>query len=379
MKLLAALCLLAIAGISAAETIGIRFIVHDEISQTDADKKTVQEKLQRDVFLLNSYFRNSEVNLTAEIVNISFSKIEAIEAVTILADMSLEQNGFSGLFARASEFGADYTLAITGNLMINGRRGCGRAIGVNKTVAEISSTRRSLAVLDYACGAQTLAHELGHLMGLNHGNAVDACSPGRGHTTALKPYANGYGEGECNGKSGPEKFGTIMVGGWMKEINGNGHSSLPMFSNPRIRDLRCGKSGVCGDPMIGDAARVLNEHAKYYAAHEEPEVQALAFGSSQLEHCVRSRYAKIKVSQLIALDCRNYGIETLDGIERLTALRKIDLNGNRLVDIAPLLALGKSLEQVMLLENSGLACASNEQQKNFAGAVLWPEHCKEPR
>lgn len=42
-----------------------------------------------------------------------------------------------------------------------------------------------------------------------------------------------------------------------------------MFSNPLIHDERCGPNKTCGDPLSGDAARALNENARYYASHKK--------------------------------------------------------------------------------------------------------------
>lgn len=257
-----------------AETIGLRFVVSETLGQSAEQRRETEDKLASNIAELNGYFRNSEVNLTAEIVNIEFSRIDNPDVMAILGEMDNESNGFADMFAKANEFGADYTFAVVNNLLIRGKRGCGRGYAVNKTVAEISSTRRAFAAIDITCGAHTLAHELGHLMGLNHGSQVDSCLPGKGHTTAITPYANGYAQGNCDGQPQTGEFGTIMVGGHMKEVTGNGHASLPMFSNPRISDPRCGLRGICGDAQHGDAARALNELARYFASHEEPDAHA---------------------------------------------------------------------------------------------------------
>lgn len=360
-----------------AETIGIRFIVSDELGQNGTQRQTTQAALERVVTELNGYYRNSEVMLRAEIVDVDFPRIAAVDIMPILDDMEHERNGFAAMFRRANEYGADYTVAVTTNLTIRGKRGCGRGYAVNKTREDIASTRRAFAAIDFACGAHTLAHELGHLMGLNHGTRVDQCQPGKGHISAIAPYANGYAAGNCDGKPQPGEFGTIMVGGWMKEINGNGHGSLPMFSNPRIRDERCGTSKICGDTIIGDAARALNENARYYAAHEEPDVHTLRYGSAELLACIKQKYRGKEIADLEELICPNAEISSLAGVERLTALRRIDLSGNRLEDISPLRELPTELvERIDLQKNSRISCKSLDGLADrFIGKVVRPASC----
>lgn len=363
-----------------AETIGLRFVVDTALGQTAGQRQATAARLAGHVAELNGYFRNSEVAMVAEIVDIEFSRIESIDVMDMLGDMENERRGFADLFGRAAEYGADYSFAIVGRLLIRGKRGCGRAYAVNKTVAEVSSTRRAFAAIDIACGAHTLAHELGHLMGLNHGVQVDACEPGRGHASAIAPYANGYAEGKCDGVPAAEKFGTIMVGGWMKAINGDGHSSLPMFSNPRIRDVRCGARGICGDPRIGDAARALNENARYYSGHEEPAVHAVRYASPALAACVSAKYRGRKIAELDELACPRAGIATLGGLEKLTALKRIDLSGNAIGDAAPLLALtGKQVEKIDLSGNPNVSCASMDAlMRAYGDKLVPPASCSGP-
>jgi hypothetical protein len=251
-----------------AETIGIRFIVSDDLGRTTEQRQQTQATLAQYVAGLNERYRNSAVNLNAEIVQVEFARIGSEDDVQIIDDMAHERNGFEAMFQKAYESGADYTVAMPSMLLMNGKLGCGRAYAVNKTIEAISDPRRAFAVVNFVCGAHTLAHELGHLMGLNHGSLVDRCNPGRGHTSAIAPYANGYAAGNCDGKPQAGEFGDIMVGGHMREIMGNDKGNLPMFSNPRIHDERCGQKQTCGDPLSGDAARVLNENAHYYAAHK---------------------------------------------------------------------------------------------------------------
>ena len=263
--LLSALC----ASTSAwAETIGIRFIVSDDLGRTTLQRQSTQAALKQYVTGLNERYRNSEVALKAEIVQIEFTRITSASDIQIIYDMSHERNGFEAMFRKQHDSGADYTIAIVNKLIVQGNPGCGRAYAVNQSIAAISDPRKAFTVVHFACGAHTIAHELGHLMGLNHGTLVDFCNPKMGHTSAIAPYANGYAEGNCDGKPQPGEFGDIMVGGYMREIMGNDKGNLPIFSNPRIHDERCGKNKTCGDPAIGDAARALNENAHYFAPHK---------------------------------------------------------------------------------------------------------------
>ncbi len=362
-----------------AETvpIGIRFILSDDLGQDATQRQAAQAKLETYVAELNSYYRNSEVMLQAEIVDVEFFRIEAVDVMKILDDMAHQQNGFNAVFKKADEFGADYTVVMSSNLMVHGKRWCGRAVAVNKTSESVASTRNSYAVINFTCGAHTLAHELGHLMGLNHGVLVDQCQPNSGHTSAIATYANGYAEGNCDGEPQPGEFGTIMVGGHMSEINGNNKGSLPMFSNPRIRDQRCGVNHICGDPVIGDAARALNENSRYYAMHEEPDVHTLHYGSMELLACISNKYRGKEIAELEELACPNADIGKVTGVEMLNALRRIDLSGNRLVDISPLEQFSADrIEKINLQGNDRLLCSSLDiLARRFPGKVLRPVSC----
>ncbi|MBI5437361.1 MAG: hypothetical protein HY936_00105, partial [Nitrosomonadales bacterium] len=360
-----------------AETIGIRFVVSDDLGRTAAQQKITQAKLEQYVAELNGYYRNSEVALNAEIVQVEFSRIEAVDDVQIIDDMAHERNGFAAMFRRANEFGADYTISMVSRLMVLGKPGCGRAYAVNQSIEAISSTRKAFAVVNFVCGAHTLAHELGHLMGLNHGMLVAQCRHDKTNLSAIAPYANGYAEGNCDGKQQPGEFGDIMVGGGMRDINGDDKSSLRIFSNPRIHDERCGKNKICGDIAIGDAARALNENASYYASHEEPDAHTLHYGSTELLECINKKYRGKEIVELQEFACPNSGIRNITGMERLTALRHIDLSGNLIEDVSPLGKLPPDrVERIDLRGNNRVTCKSlNGLEDKFPGKVLRPASC----
>lgn len=363
---------------ASGETIGIRFIVGEELGRTAAQRQLAQARLEKWVVELNGYYRNSEVALRAEIVQVEFSRIEAVEGIRILDDIAHERNGFADVFLRADESGADYTVAVPSALKVQGKTACGRAFAVNQSVEAISSTRKAFAVVNFVCGAHTLAHELGHLMGLNHGAQVDSCNPKMGHTSAIAPYANGYAVGNCDGKPQPGEFGDIMVGGYMREIFGNDKAGLPMFSNPDIYDERCGKIKICGDAAIGDTARALNENAHYYAMHEAPDVHTLHYASAELRDCINRKYRGKEIVELQELACPNSGISNIAGIERLTALKHIDLSGNLIEDVDPLDSLPHDLvESIDLTSNSSVSCRSLERlSASYRDKLVGPGSCR---
>ncbi|MBS4096082.1 MAG: hypothetical protein KGZ83_04500 [Sulfuricella sp.] len=366
------------AGTANAETIGLRFVVDNDLVAGRMQRPSIQTALGKWVAELNGYYRDSEVNLQAEIVAVDFTAVGSKEVMQILEDMAKERNGFTAMFGRADEFGADYTVAVVSHLLIRGKLGCGRAFAVNKTLEAISISRTAFAAIDFACGAHTLAHELGHLMGLNHGSLVDQCDPGKNHTVAIAPYALGYGVGNCDGKPQAGEFGDIMVGGWMRQINGNGKGNLPIFSNPRIRDSRCGLEGICGDPISGDAARALNENARRYAAHEEPDVHVLYYEDAALRACIVEKYRGTEIADLSELACPLASIVSLAGMERLMALRNIDLAGNDIRDASPLEMLpAEKILRLDLRGNHRISCQSLDRlSAKLSGKLVRPATCR---
>ena len=362
---------------ASADTIGIRFIVSEDLGQPPEQQQTTKATLENYVDGLNDRYRNSEVALNAQIVQIEFTRINAVEDVDIIDDMAHQQNGFTSLFQKADEFGADYTVAIPSKLNVLGNPGCGRAVAVNQSIAAISSTRNAFAVINFVCGAHTLAHELGHLMGLNHGTLVDICHPNKGHTSAITRYANGYAEGNCDGKPQEGEFSDIMVGGHMRDIVGNDKANLAIFSNPRLHDKRCGLKQICGDPVIGDAVRALNENARYFSMHEEPDVHVLTYRDEKLLACIGEKYRGKEIVDLEELTCPNAGIAELSGIEQLTGLHRIDLSGNDLEDLTPFEKLSPDhIERIDLTGNERVSCSSlHGLEGKFPGKVVHPKHC----
>ena len=360
-----------------ATTIGLQFLV-DRPSIATLPEHEVIERIESMTDELNGYYRESRVNLNATVNRVQFIDITSKDAVDILDAMHQSRGDFKALAATADEFGADFAIAFVPGLTLRGKVICGRGYDVNQTVAEISRTDRAVAVMQIQCGAHTLAHELGHLMGLNHGHLVDSCDPNRGHTSAIAPHANGYGVGNCDGMPDPGEFGTIMVGGWMKVIAGRKKNRYAVFSNPELQHDLCGQDRRCGDPGRGNAARTLNDHAHIYAAHEAPDVHTLDVQDPALRNCLARQYSGREISALQQLDCVGLGIQSLAGIEQLSHLESINVSDNRISSIEPLLRLSSALlKNIELTGNPAVPCtAANKLRGHFPGAQLnGPGHC----
>ncbi len=343
---------------AVAQVVGLRFIVDASLGATTQQRQEIAGRVHQQVEELNGYYVSSKVVLRARVVDVSFASVLSIDAIQILEDMRLERRGFENMFSRANEIGADYTIAVAKGLTLRGQPSCGRAFAVNKSIAAISTSRTAFLVMGATCKAQTLAHELGHLMGLNHGALIAECTGNWTHMAAIAPYANGWGQGRCDGVPQEGAFGTIMVGGYMRHVDGK-NGGLPMFSNPRIEDPHCGPMRRCGDVLLGDSARALNENAHLYAAHEEPDVHTLAFPSAELKACILEKYRGVEIVDMKELICPGRGIRSLAGVAQLKALTLIDVSSNDIAEdtLAQLDTLTE-LRKVDLRGNEAIACAS---------------------
>ncbi|MBF0275537.1 MAG: hypothetical protein HQK84_09930 [Nitrospinae bacterium] len=363
----------------SAEEIGLQFLVKETVTDyTQRENKT--KKINAIVNEVNSYFLKSGVNLYATVNYIAFQPIRSNDTVTILQEMYERRGDFITLAVTADEYGADFTIAIADGMRLNGKNACGRGYDVNQTVEEISQSKRAVAVIQLVCGAHTLAHELGHLMGLNHGFLINSCIPGKGHTSAIEPYANGYAEGNCDGRPQAGEFGTIMVGGWIRNVNGHNKSSVEIFSNPDIYNKSCGKKGRCGDLNSANAAKALNKYAKIYASHEEPDVHTLFYKDNALKECMRKNYKRKEVTELKKLTCQNFKIKSLTGLEQLNHLETIDFSNNEITSIIPIMKTPPNqLTEINLEGNITIPCREIKTLKEYAkdAHITEPKHCLE--
>lgn len=148
---------------------------------------------------------------------------------------------------------------------------CGKAMTVNNGLYINRNGKHSrIAASRLSCGSDTVAHEIGHLMGLAHGNKVAECV-GSAHKKGIITQARGWAEGNCDGIYQSGEFGTLMVHNWTNKVGGN---IVPVFSSPNVKHYFCGSDNVCGHSRYGNAVYTLNRYRGQYA-RKLPSKQSL--------------------------------------------------------------------------------------------------------
>lgn len=169
------------------------------------------------------------------------------------------------LLAARAQYGGD-VVALVRNLEMPGSQSCGTAwmLGGGQTAIDSSDADFAFSVVNDTSGAtfpsqgstcrhETLVHEIGHNLGLQHNREVAQGSDDSNSDGVLLdpqefgrfPYAFGYRTGSDAGS-----FYTIMA------IRGSGLTGYRLFSNPRI--TACG-GFACGVADVADNARALEQ------------------------------------------------------------------------------------------------------------------------
>ncbi|MAM89606.1 MAG: hypothetical protein CME36_20090 [unclassified Hahellaceae] len=179
---------------------------------------------------VNAIYRNSDVDIHLRLVDTMLNDAPGDDMAAVLHAITptISPETTAAISARREETGADYVA------QLHGKGTCGIA-----WVAVASEWAFSVTGPD--CGAVTLAHEIGHTMGLNHSRL-------QGDTSGTR-FAYGLGHGVDG------LFGTVMTYPWMF----NGAPAVSKFSNPRLicSGVPCGVPE--GEPEQADAATALNK------------------------------------------------------------------------------------------------------------------------
>ena len=183
---------------------------------------------------INSYYANSKVDIKLNLVGTQYHSESGSNVTQLITNLQQD----SGIRSKRDSLGADFVV------MMSDKANCG--IGY-----VTMSSQYAYSVVGPKCGPMTMAHELGHNMGLDH-------SRKQGKTRGARySYALGYGV--------DYSFATIMSYAHLY-----GSSRVGKFSNPSVS---C-NGKPCGIPAgksnEADAARALqnvrNEVSGYRAS-----------------------------------------------------------------------------------------------------------------
>ncbi|MES2819344.1 MAG: RICIN domain-containing protein [Pseudomonadota bacterium] len=220
-RLLIQACLVALPCTAQAATIDL-LVLYDTDTQTYFNGSP-NTGIRSMVDQVNTIYTNSQMDIQLRLVGTMLSNPAGANMSEVLGSITPD----AAIARKRDELGADYVA------QLHRLGSCGVAwVAVHPNYA--------FSVTGPKCGPTTLAHELGHNMGLMH-------SRRQGDTGGTRyPYALGHGVDGL--------FGTIMTYPWVY----NGARGVSKFSNPRI-DCGGQPCGVPeGQPLQADAAKAVN-------------------------------------------------------------------------------------------------------------------------
>lgn len=412
------LMIFAINGNVQAEEIGVFIYVDQGVLDQRfwLDEASITNTVNSWINGTNTRYRDSLVNIELKNLGVQFVDIQPdqinVNVDDILSGMQGATGVFSELYNIADERGADYIYTIVENYDDDDI--CGKAISVNlnsdisssngvedtevantniiiggivgliaKSIQKstnVSETRWAIATSEIGCGVDTFAHELGHTMGLAHGDQVAECFNSDSHRTGIKSYGKGWGDWDCDTDTQNndefDEFGTIMAGNYIFGTDAEDHTRtisprVDLFSNPNVVHADCGSNDVCGNASNGDSARVLNEFRNNYASHESADASWLDYTDGNLKSCLTENYEGVEVDDLKMLFCVGKEISQIEGIEQLDALSYIDLSNNNISVIAPILTLLSGRNAIInLAGNDYVLCHQLNELDAMSNVVL---------
>lgn len=225
-----------VAAGSADQTIDVLLYYTPGMVSVHGSAEKVAARVDALIALANQAYTSGGLSRRLRRVGLELLDVADTSSNSALLDqMRLRSGPFAGLDARREQLGADL-VSILRPFHKTTQGSCGVAYVAGAGGGDVSLYERlGLAVISdgvdragssYYCDNLTLAHELGHNMGLMHDRATVAS---QGGGTGAKPYAFGYAVAG--------RWGTIMSYTFPHQVK---------FSNPL--DYTCNGSERCGVP-----------------------------------------------------------------------------------------------------------------------------------
>ena len=263
-KLLACLALLLLAPFTHAATTEPRtvdlLVLYTKDAQALPNGRDMNARIASYIEYANNAYKKSNVNLRLRLVNAqpltwaSYPTISDKDLSAFAADPRVQQ--------LRETYGADVVQLISRTQVGQGYGVCG--IGYVLSGPKNSGTFQNGAwasaygITGVDCSLSTMAHEIGHNMGLRHSYEQDQTE---GYYTYLARgiHQGTYEWGRGYGVQG--RFSTIMA--YPQVFNAS--VQAPLFSTPNVVDTTCANQ-ACGRASFADAARALNDMAAQIAA-----------------------------------------------------------------------------------------------------------------
>ncbi|WP_044403153.1 zinc-dependent metalloprotease family protein, partial [Pseudomonas sp. FeS53a] len=253
-----ALLAVAVQAAHAAEprTVDI-LVLYTKDAQALPNGRDMDARIASYIEYANNAYKKSNVNLRLRLVHrqlldwASYPTVSSRDLAAFAADSRVQQ--------LRETYGADMVHLI-------GRTQDGQGYGVcgigyvlsgqkNSGTFNSGSANSAYAITGVDCSLSTMAHEIGHNMGLRHSYEQDQTEgyyQSDWHQGTFE-WSRGYGvQGQ---------FSTIM--GYPHVFNAR--VQAPLFSSPRVVDSTCANQ-ACGQENHADAARALNAMAAQIAA-----------------------------------------------------------------------------------------------------------------